>query len=67
MAKYHFMVALQRVYLCVKSNSQFEVHKLLICLIKIPERRLLNSATDSTRTVALRYIHNENKKNKEIN
>ena len=42
------MVALQQVYLCVNSNSQFKVHKLLIYLIKTPERSLLSRATDST-------------------
>lgn len=42
------MVALQQVYLCVNSNSQFKVHKLLICLITTPERSLLSRATDST-------------------
>ena len=48
MVKYLFMVALQQVYLCVISNSQFKVHKLLICLIKTPERSLLCRGTDST-------------------
>jgi hypothetical protein len=67
MVKYHSMVALQRVYLCVNSNSQFKVHKLLICLIKTPEKRLLSSVTDSTITFAFKYIYNENNKKKEIN
>jgi hypothetical protein len=39
------MVALQQVYLRVNSNSQFKVHKLLICLIKTPERSLLSRRT----------------------
>jgi len=38
------MVVLQQVYLCVNSNSQF---KVLICLIKTPERSLFSRATDS--------------------
>ena len=42
------MVALQQVYVRVNSNSQVKVHKLLICLIKTPERNLLRRATDST-------------------
>jgi hypothetical protein len=67
MVKYHFMVALQRMYVYVNSNSQFKVHTLLICLIKTPERRLLSSATDYAITFAPKYIYDENKKKKEIN
>ena len=67
MVKYHSMVALQRVHLSVNSNSQFKEHKLLICLIKTPEKRLLSSVTDSTITFTFKYIYNENNKKKEIN
>ena len=42
--------------MCVNSNSQFKVHKSLICLIKTPERRLLSRATDSTITLEFMKI-----------